>query len=64
MRNLRIDKEHEFDKEKKAVINELIGNEDQPWDLEGKAFELFGKGKPHALQGGLYLEPVPAGLPR
>lgn len=28
-----------------------------------KAFELFGKGTPHALEWGLYLEKVPAGLP-
>jgi zinc protease len=49
MRNLRIDAAHEFDKEKKAVINELIGNEDQPWDLEGKAIlpMLFGKKTPY-----------------
>jgi zinc protease len=49
MRNLRIDKEHEFDKEKGAVINELIGNEDSPWDLEYKAILplLFGKMHPY-----------------
>src|SRR5262245_46534124 len=49
MRNLRIDKEHEFDKEKGAVINELAGNEDSPWDLEYKAIlpRLFGKMHPY-----------------
>src|SRR5262249_52185478 len=49
MRNLRVDKEHEFDKEKGAVINELAGNEDQPWDLESKAILplLFGKKSPY-----------------
>jgi zinc protease len=49
MRNLRIDKEHEFDKEKGAVINELAGNEDSPWDLEYKAILplLFGKDHPY-----------------
>jgi zinc protease len=49
MRNLRIDKEHEFDKEKGAVISELDGGEDSPWDLEGKAILplLFGKMAPY-----------------
>jgi zinc protease len=49
MRNLRIDKEHEFDKEKGAVINELAGNEDSPWDLEYKGILplLFGKNHPY-----------------
>jgi zinc protease len=49
MRNLRIDKEHEFDKEKGAVINELLRNEDEPWDLEQKAIlpMLFGKTAPY-----------------
>jgi zinc protease len=49
MRNTRIDKAHEFDKEKGAVINELIGNEDGPWDLEYKALVplLFGKDHPY-----------------
>jgi zinc protease len=49
MRNLRIDKDHEFDKEKGAVINELTRNEDQPWDLEQKAILplLFGKAGPY-----------------
>ena len=36
MRNLRIDAAHEFEQEKGAVISELDGNEDQPWDLENK----------------------------
>ena len=31
--------------------------------LEAKAFELFGKGTPHAMRLGLYLEAVPQGLP-
>src|SRR5262249_32426757 len=46
MRNLRIDKAHEFEEEKGAVISELERNEDEPWDLELKAIlpELFGKG--------------------
>jgi zinc protease len=47
MRNLRIDKEHEFDKEKGAVINELAGNEDMPWDLEYKAILPLTYGKKH-----------------
>src|SRR5262249_42779383 len=36
MHNLRIDKKHEFEEEKGAVINELQRNEDGPWDLEPK----------------------------
>ncbi len=49
MRNVRIDKEHEFDKEKGAVISELARNEDKPWDLEYKAIlpVLFGKKHPY-----------------
>ncbi len=49
MRNLRIDREHEFDKEKGAVINELAGGEDTPWDLEYKAIlpRLFGREHPY-----------------
>ena len=49
MRNLRVDKAHEFDKEKGAVINELSMNEDSPWDLEYKAILplLFGKAHPY-----------------
>ncbi|MGL4420936.1 MAG: insulinase family protein, partial [Gemmataceae bacterium] len=37
MRNVRIDEKHEFQQEKGAVISELKGNEDGPWDLEQKA---------------------------
>jgi zinc protease len=49
MQNLRIDKEHEFQQEKGAVINELMRNEDTPWDLEGKEVlpMLFGKTSPY-----------------
>lgn len=49
MRNLRIDKEHEFQEEKGAVIAELERNEDEPWDLEQKAILplLFGKETPY-----------------
>ncbi len=49
MRNLRIDHEHEFEKEKGAVINELLRNEDTPFDLEQKAILplLFGKAAPY-----------------
>src|SRR5262245_47608677 len=49
MRNTIIDKEHEFDKEKGAVIAELARNEDGPWDLEYKAIlpRLFGKEHPY-----------------
>jgi zinc protease len=49
MRNLQIDLRHEFDKEKGAVINELMGNEDSPWDLEYKAILplLFGSKAPY-----------------
>jgi zinc protease len=49
MRNVVIDKEHEFDKEKGAVINELAMYEDTPWDLENKAIlpRLFGKAHPY-----------------
>ncbi|MFO0926348.1 MAG: pitrilysin family protein [Gemmataceae bacterium] len=49
MRNLRVDRAHEFDKEKGAVINELTGNEDRPWELESKALLplLFGSKHPY-----------------
>jgi zinc protease len=49
MRNLRIDKEHEFEQEKGAVIEELQRNEDEPWDLEQKAIlpHLFSKESPY-----------------
>jgi zinc protease len=48
MRNLRIDKAHEFEQEKGAVCNELKRNEDEPWDLEQKAILplLYGKDDP------------------
>jgi len=46
MQNLRIDKQHEFEQEKGAVVSELEMDEDQPWDLEQKTILplLFGKG--------------------
>ena len=49
MRNLRIDEKHEFQQEKGAVIAELDGNEDEPWELENKAILplLFGKNSPY-----------------
>ncbi len=49
MVNLRIDEAHEFEQEKGAVINELLRNEDTPWDLEQKAILplLFGKEAPY-----------------
>ena len=49
MRNLLIDKQHEFEQEKGAVIEELARNEDAPWDLEEKAIlpMLFGKESPY-----------------
>jgi zinc protease len=49
MRNLRIDERHEFEQEKGTVINELMRNEDEPWDLEMKAILplLFGKTAPY-----------------
>jgi zinc protease len=49
MQNLRIDKKHEFEQEKGAVISELKRNEDTPWDLEQKAIVplLFGKDGPY-----------------
>ena len=49
MRNLRIDKAHEFEEEKGAVIEELRRNEDEPWDLEQKKILplLFGKSTPY-----------------
>jgi zinc protease len=36
MRNLRIDRQHEFEEEKGAVISELERDEDEPWDIEQK----------------------------
>lgn len=49
MRGLLIDKQHEFEQEKGAVIEELARNEDSPWDLEEKAIlpMLFGKQSPY-----------------
>jgi len=49
MRNTKIDEKHEFQQEKGAVISELNGNEDQPWDLELKAILplLFGEKSPY-----------------
>lgn len=49
MQNLLIDKEHEFEQEKGAVIEELKRNEDEPWDLEMKAIlpMLFGSNEPY-----------------
>ncbi len=37
MRNVLIDAKHEFEQEKGAVVAELEGGEDNPWDLEYKA---------------------------
>lgn len=49
MQNLVIDKAHEFEMEKGAVIEELKRNEDEPWDLELKAVlpMLFGSKEPY-----------------
>ncbi|MCE9533249.1 MAG: insulinase family protein [Planctomycetes bacterium] len=49
MRNTRIDAKHEFQQEKGAVISELNGNEDRPWDLENKAILplLYGAKAPY-----------------
>jgi len=49
MRNTKVDRAHEFDKEKGAVINELMGGEDSPWDLEYKSMLplLYGKQHPY-----------------
>lgn len=49
MRNTRIDEKHEFEQEKGAVISELNGNEDQPWELEYKMILplLFGEKSPY-----------------
>jgi zinc protease len=48
MAHLRIDEKHEFEQEKGAVISELEGNEDHPWELENKAILplLFGAKAP------------------
>ena len=49
MRQTRIDEKHEFQQEKGAVISELKGGEDGPWDLEYKAILplLFPKDAPY-----------------
>src|SRR5262249_31061243 len=49
MRNLRIDKAHEFEQEKENVVAELERDEDMPWDLENKKIlpALFGKSTPY-----------------
>ncbi|HEV3386828.1 MAG TPA: pitrilysin family protein, partial [Gemmata sp.] len=50
MRNIRIDKKHEFEEEKGAVISELDRNEDTPYDLENKFILplLFPKDSPYS----------------
>ena len=50
MRATRIDEKHEFQQEKGAVIAELKGGEDQPWDLEYKAILplLYPKDAPYS----------------
>ena len=50
MRNIRIDDKHEFQPEKKVVVSELNGNEDNPWDLEYKAIlpMLWPKDSPYS----------------
>ncbi len=50
MRNTKIDAKHEFEQEKGAVIAELKGGEDNPWDLEYKAILplLFPKDSPYS----------------
>jgi zinc protease len=50
MRGTKIDEKHEFQQEKGAVISELKGGEDQPWDLEYKAILplLYPKDDPYS----------------
>jgi len=50
MRQTKIDDKHEFQQEKGAVIAELKGGEDQPWDLEYKAILplLYPKDAPYS----------------
>ncbi|QEL18178.1 M16 family metallopeptidase [Limnoglobus roseus] len=50
MRNTRIDAKHEFQQEKGAVISELKGGEDRPWDLEYKTILplLYPKMNPYS----------------
>lgn len=50
MRNTKIDAKHEFEQEKGAVVAELKGGEDGPWDLEYKAMLplLWPKDSPYS----------------
>ena len=50
MRNVKIDARHEFEQEKGAVVAELKGGEDRPWDLEYKAILplLYEKAAPYS----------------
>jgi len=50
MRNVRIDAKHEFQQEKGAVIAELKGGEDRPFDLEYKTILplLYSKSAPYS----------------
>lgn len=50
MRNTRVDSKHEFEQEKGAVISELKGGEDRPWELEYKAILtlLYPKAHPYS----------------
>ena len=50
MRGTKIDAKHEFEQEKGAVVAELKGGEDRPWDLEYKAILplLFPKADPYS----------------
>ena len=50
MRNVLIDAKHEFQQEKGAVISELAGGEDSPWDLEYKTILplLWPKDSPYS----------------
>ena len=50
MRGTKIDEKHEFQQERGAVISELKGGEDRPWELENKAILplLFAKADPYS----------------
>lgn len=50
MRNVKIDAKHEFQQEKGAVISELKGGEDRPFELEQKAILplLYSKSAPYS----------------
>jgi zinc protease len=50
MRHTKIDAKHEFEQEKGAVISELKGGEDRPWELEYKAIlpRLFDAKHPYS----------------